>query len=158
MKQTLLVSALLAVTASAFSGDTIQVDIVSSSLDLDHFRIITKPRAGYDPATDKVEIYQKNGKCVDADELMDGDDAPKTSGDCCNGIRDFHIWPEKQNLEVGSEFRLDYKYGGSGQCSKIHRHQTPVSVEPGTYNSYMVQVYARSLFSKDFERVIRFPG
>eukprot|EP00980_Cylindrotheca_fusiformis_P013272 scaffold3374_cov141-Cylindrotheca_fusiformis.AAC.3 len=158
MKLPLLLSALLATAASAFSGDTITVDIVSSSSDLDQFRIVTKPRPGYNPATDKVEVYKKGGYCVDANEIMDGDDTPKSSSDCCWNIREFHIWPEKQNVEIGSNFILDYKYGGGGQCSKPNgRGYNRVTVGPGTYNSYMIQVWTNNWMDTHFERVIRFP-
>eukprot|EP00980_Cylindrotheca_fusiformis_P023917 scaffold11201_cov151-Cylindrotheca_fusiformis.AAC.1 len=173
MKLSLLLPALLLpITASAslfgggrghdsggddFAGDFIELDIISSNSDFDQFRIITKPRTSYDPSTDKLEVYKKYGSCVDSHEIMDGDDAPKVSNDCCWKFKEFSIWPEKQSLEVGSEYTLDYKYDGDGQCSKITRSQNPVTVGPGTYNSYMVQVSSENWWSTDYERVIRFP-
>eukprot|EP00980_Cylindrotheca_fusiformis_P024290 scaffold11714_cov153-Cylindrotheca_fusiformis.AAC.4 len=166
MKLSLLLLALLPATSSAhfsgsddFSGDTIEVNlVVAKSKHSDYqFRIITKPRSGYDPSTDKVEVYQQYGLCVDGDEIMDGDETPKLSSDCCMGIEEFHIWPEKQKVEVGNDFKLDFKYGGGGECSKIQNPQNPVTVGPGIYNSYMVQV-KNKWYIKAYDRVIRFPG
>eukprot|EP00980_Cylindrotheca_fusiformis_P017242 scaffold5322_cov88-Cylindrotheca_fusiformis.AAC.4 len=140
-----------------FSGDSIEVSIISTNSDLDQFRIVTKPRPGYDPSTDKVEMYEKYGSCVGSDEILDGDDTPKVSADCCWNTRNFHIWPEKQNVEVGSDYNLDYTYGGGGQCSSSSDSKKKVAVDPGMYNSYMVQVYSKNWWSTTYERVIRFP-
>eukprot|EP00980_Cylindrotheca_fusiformis_P012256 scaffold2995_cov130-Cylindrotheca_fusiformis.AAC.1 len=163
MKLILFVGALLAATASAaFSGDTIKLDMhpvgVNPLVTIDHFRIVTKPRNGYDPFVDFIEVYKADGTCVDEKEIMDGDDAPT---EYKNLIMDetgrklrvgFNIWADLQNVDVGSSFKVDYTYEGS-QCKRIDSDQGYDYVEPGTYNAYMVQVR-----NADVERVIRFPN
>eukprot|EP00980_Cylindrotheca_fusiformis_P013274 scaffold3374_cov141-Cylindrotheca_fusiformis.AAC.5 len=157
LKKALLVAAMLASTARANSGDSITVDIWSkNSLAMDQVRIVTRPRPGYDPAIDTVEVYQKNGKCVDADELMGGDRTPKVPNDCCWDIKGFHIWPELQNVEVGKRFDVDFKYEDT--CAVIDSNSNHASLNAGTYNSYMVQVHESDWQWKNFERVVRFRG
>eukprot|EP00980_Cylindrotheca_fusiformis_P012252 scaffold2993_cov154-Cylindrotheca_fusiformis.AAC.1 len=143
--------ALLATTASAFSGDTIKVEIFAGGSDLDQFRIITKPRNGYDPFIDYMEVYKPDGGCVDAKEIKNGDDAPKFFY-TLRSYKGFNIWADKQNVDVGSSFKVDYVYEGS-QCKRIDTYQNYKYVEPGTYNAYFIHVK-----SAEEKRVIRFPN
>eukprot|EP00980_Cylindrotheca_fusiformis_P030386 scaffold24743_cov186-Cylindrotheca_fusiformis.AAC.1 len=149
MKLILFVGALLAGTASAaFSGDTIKLDMHpggrSPITKVDHFRIVTKPRNGYDPFIDFIEVYKTDGTCVAEKEIMDGDDVPKVYTELImdetgRSLRSgFNIWADLQNVDVGSSFKVDYTYEGS-QCKRIDNDQGYDYVEPGTYNAYMVQ-------------------
>eukprot|EP00980_Cylindrotheca_fusiformis_P020280 scaffold7330_cov146-Cylindrotheca_fusiformis.AAC.19 len=164
MKITLLVAALVAVTASAkptaFWGDTIEVEIWDKSSEaMNQVRIVTKPKPGYNPAVHTVEVYQKNGKCVDADEFMDSDSTPKKPDECCWGIKGFHIWPEQQNVEIGNSFDVDFKYRDDDACAVVDSNYYRGSVlGAGTYNSYMVQVHEEDWRWTKHERVIRFAG
>eukprot|EP00980_Cylindrotheca_fusiformis_P023289 scaffold10331_cov73-Cylindrotheca_fusiformis.AAC.1 len=63
MKLHLFLPALLAAAASAFSGDTIKLEMFAGGDDIDQFRIVTKPRNGYDPFTDVIEVYKTDGGC-----------------------------------------------------------------------------------------------
>eukprot|EP00980_Cylindrotheca_fusiformis_P020404 scaffold7427_cov162-Cylindrotheca_fusiformis.AAC.3 len=122
MKLTLLTIAWLAATASANSGDWVTLNMNSGSSAIDQVRILTKPRAGYNPATDKVKVYQKSGNCIDDDALLEGHDVPVKYYECCkkHNLKGFKVWAEQQNVEIkdSDELYVDFLYDDRESSSK----------------------------------------
>jgi hypothetical protein len=159
MKLPLLLAALLAVTASADSGDWLQLNLASGHRDYDQVRILTQPRAGYSAATDHINVFHPDGYCDEEGALLGGDDVPTEYNECCkiSSLEGFKVWPEKQDVNVPNSFYVDYKYTGGSSCGKVEEHASyPTLMSAGTYNSYMVQHYETGGIEAH-DRVLQFP-
>jgi hypothetical protein len=162
MKLTLLLAALLPVTASADSGDSgdwVRLELTAGYRGYDQVRILTQPKAGYSAATDHIKVFHPDGDCVDEGVLLEGDDVPTEYWECCkiSSLEGFKVWPEKQGVTVGNSFYVDYKYTGGSSCGKVEEHASyPTLMSAGTYNSYMVQAYVTGGIQA-YDRVVQFP-
>jgi hypothetical protein len=159
MKLPLLLAALLAVAASANSGDWVRLELTTGHRAYDQVRILTQPRAGYSAATDHIKVFHPDGACVDEGALLEGDDVPTEYWECCkiSSLKGFKVWPEQQDATVHHKFYVDYKYTGGSSCGKVEEHASyPTLMSAGTYNSYMVQAYETGE-TQAYDRVIQFP-
>jgi hypothetical protein len=160
MKLPLLLAALLAVTASADSGDLVRLELTAGNSAYDQVRILTQPRVGYSADTDHIKVFHPDGDsvCVDEGSLLEGDDVPTEKGECCkkSSLKGFKVWPEKQDVHVSNSFYVDYKYTGGSSCGKVGEHASyPTLMSAGTYNSYMVQAYETGGIQA-YDRVVQF--
>lgn len=148
-------------TAAKAPGDIIQMKM-ATSVQTDQLRILTKPRAGYNPATDAPSIWNMKDGCEDVSSVDFIFSAVDSESKCCKleSLDGFNLWPEKQdytipagaNIVAQDQFALDndcYKRtNGSGGSFTLQAGER--------YNSYMAQGLSHDLSQEYFDNVIEF--
>eukprot|EP00980_Cylindrotheca_fusiformis_P020848 scaffold7836_cov131-Cylindrotheca_fusiformis.AAC.1 len=74
---------LLVATAGANSdGSWVRLELNSGLSSIDQVRILTKPRAGYSAQNDAIQIFKKDGGCLDESSLLVGVEVPFETWEC----------------------------------------------------------------------------
>lgn len=142
-------------TAQKPAGDIIRLKQKSSG-QTDQMRILTKPRAGYEPARDTPSVWVLGNACEESSAIDFLFDPVDHESKCCkqDALHGFTMWPEKQNyiIPVGSNIIAHDVFSPGQGCTKRYSAsgRADVALSPGeTYNVYMTQGYSPTLLLMD---------
>jgi len=144
-------------------GDIIQLKMVTS-VQTDQIRILTKPRAGYNPATDAPSVWNlMDDGCEEVSSIdfifAEVDDQSK----CCKlpSLDGFNVWPEKQDYTIpsGSNIVAQDQFPLDNGCFErttgdVDSYSTLQAGE--TYNVYMAQTLSYDLSKRYFDNLVEF--
>ncbi|CAJ1954004.1 unnamed protein product [Cylindrotheca closterium] len=129
------------------AGDIIRL-MQKSAGATDQMRILTKPRAGYNPATDTPSVWVMGSACEESSAVDFLFDPVDHESKCCHqdALHGFTMWPEKQNYVIpeGSNIIAEDVFTADEDCRKRYTgsDKANVALTPGeTYNVYMTQGY-----------------
>lgn len=158
---------LVAIAAFALSteatapGDILQMKMVTIG-QTDQMRILTKPRPGYDPATDAPSIWNMQDGC----EVVSSVDfifAPvDEQSKCCKleSLDGFNLWPEQQDYTIptGADIVAQEQFALNNGCfERSSKSDDSYILQAGQkYNSYMAQTLSHDKSTEHFDNVVEF--
>lgn len=141
-------------------GDIIRLKQKSSGA-TDQMRILTKPRAGYNPATDSPSVWILGNSCEESTALDFVFDTIDEASKCCvqEALHGFKMWPEKQNYVIpeGSNIIAEDVFTLDQGCTTRYntKNKAKEGLTPGeTYNVYMTQGFWPT--TKLFDNLVEF--
>jgi hypothetical protein len=142
-------------TAEKPAGDIIRLKQKSAGA-TDQMRILTKPRPGYNPATDTPSVWVLSSGCEESSAVDFLFDPVDHESKCCeqNALQGFTMWPEKQNYMIpqGANIIVEDVFTVDQGCTTRYtgNDKANVALTPGeTYNVYMTQGFSPSLSRMD---------
>lgn len=126
----------------------------SSAGQTDQIRILTKPRAGYNSATDIPTIYTMNNGCEESTAIDFIFEPIDEEAKCCKmpSLLGFNMWPEKQNFAIppGANIVAQDVFPEDSACFERYSGSGSHTLQEGeVYNVYMAQAYSATRLNMD---------
>ncbi|KAL3935356.1 MAG: hypothetical protein SGBAC_009114 [Bacillariaceae sp.] len=148
-------------TEAKAPGDILQMKMVTIG-QTDQMRILTKPRPGYDPATDAPSIWNVQDGC----EVVSSVDfifAPvDEQSKCCEleSLDGFNLWPEQQDYTIptGADIVAQEQFALNNGCfERSNKSGDSYILQAGQkYNSYMAQTLSHDKSTEHFDNIVEF--
>lgn len=149
-------------SAEKAPGDIIQLKLVVSKT-VDQLRILTKPRAGYNPANDAPSVWDMRGNTCKDVSSVDFIFAPiDDESKCCKlpSLDGFNLWPEKQGYTIPANSKIiaQEHFPLDNGCFERKGGKTDsYTLQAGeTLNSYMVQALALDQSMTYLDNIVEF--
>lgn len=136
----IIFTTLVGTKAEKAPGSILRLDLLAS-VNLNHVRIITKPRIGFNPLIDVPSIWKLDEYCEDvsaanyiANALDPGFDLSVLAS-----LTGFNLWPEKLDISLAADINLDVRFPIGIGCLHNITGSTSLTLNAGIdrYNVYL---------------------